>query len=80
MPRTPRYGVIADGIVKRKDSPCNGCSKRTPTCHGGCKEYKEYRAELEAEKAKAYAVYINSVKVDDYEIKKAVKKAKKRGR
>lgn len=80
MPRTPRYGIIADGIVKRKDSPCNGCTERTPTCHGPCGRYKKYRIGLEEEKAKAYAVFIDEIKVDDYEIKKAVKKAKQRKR
>lgn len=24
--------------------PCKDCDQRTPTCHGNCENYKEYRA------------------------------------
>lgn len=24
--------------------PCNGCQSRTPTCHGKCERYLEYRS------------------------------------
>lgn len=29
-------------------SPCKGCGKRTPTCHGTCGLYLTYRQELDA--------------------------------
>lgn len=28
-----------------KMSPCFGCEKRHPGCHGGCKDYGEWKAE-----------------------------------
>lgn len=36
-----------------KDSPCNGCGRRSvePNCHGYCKEYKDWRTGIWAEKA-----------------------------
>ncbi len=35
-----------------KDKPCQGCTERTPTCHGSCKEYLE-AIERQAEKRRA---------------------------
>lgn len=34
------------------DSPCRGCGRRSvaPNCHGYCQEYKDWRAEVWAEK------------------------------
>ena len=44
----------------RKINPCNGCTKRTVTCHSTCKEYiewkaddEEYSAKIRQEKAKS---------------------------
>ena len=25
--------------------PCRNCTKRTPTCHGECQEYKDFEAK-----------------------------------
>ena len=40
-----------------KDCPCNGCGKRSaePNCHGYCREYRDWRAALWAEKDAAQA-------------------------
>lgn len=80
MPSTPRYGVIADNITRNIKSPCMTCTERTAGCHGKCEGYKNYKTLLETEKTKAHSAYINSVKVDDYEIKLRVKKAQRRKR
>lgn len=29
-------------------SPCKGCERRAPRCHGRCKEYAEFRAKCDA--------------------------------
>lgn len=39
--------------MKFKDSPCykdgKDCPKRTSICHGDCKEFKDWRNELDAD-------------------------------
>lgn len=80
MPSTPRYGVIADNIIKNIKPPCMTCTERTAGCHGKCEGYKNYKKHLEDEKSKAYSTFVNSIKVEDYEIKMRVKKAQRRKR
>ena len=29
-------------VIASKICPCKDCKKRTPTCHGECKEYNEW--------------------------------------
>ena len=31
-------------------NPCKGCTDRTVTCHGVCKRYQDWKAELEKTK------------------------------
>lgn len=33
------------------NAPCKDCPDRYPACSGRCERYKEYRAELDAQKA-----------------------------
>lgn len=33
------------------NSPCKGCTERTPTCHGSCERYSKFRRELDEIKA-----------------------------
>ena len=35
-----------------KDCPCKGCKRRYTLCHSSCKEYKEWKAKIEAMKEK----------------------------
>lgn len=45
------------GQVNRKAPPCKGCQRRHPRCHGECADYKAFRLDVEADKAKRYASY-----------------------
>lgn len=51
-------------------SPCKGCEERQLHCHSGCERYREYRSQLEKNKAEQHA------KVEEnafmYDIKKSV--------
>jgi hypothetical protein len=38
--------------MPRKPGPCKGCKKRHEACWSNCKEYKDYRAELDEENRK----------------------------
>ena len=80
MPTVPRYSTVVDNVVQRIKPPCMTCTIRTPGCHGKCDGYKNYKMQVEEEKTKVYSAYIDRIKVDDYEIKKRVKKAKQRKR
>lgn len=33
------------------DCPCKGCDRRTVTCHGVCREYQDWKKEVEARNA-----------------------------
>lgn len=30
--------------------PCKGCGRREVGCHGGCEQYQEYRAKVQAKR------------------------------
>lgn len=47
----------------QKDKPCRGCTERTPTCHGSC---KEYLAVIERQTEKRAAAYQESRGNGDY--------------
>ena len=34
--------------MTRPKIPCYQCQERTPTCHGPCKRYADYRKKLDA--------------------------------
>ena len=34
--------------ITSKESPCHYCQKHTPTCHGSCGDYAQFRANLDA--------------------------------
>lgn len=34
--------------MKNKKGPCYGCTRRTITCHGVCREYQDWTQEREA--------------------------------
>ena len=40
-------------------SPCKDCTKRSPTCHGNCKEYIDFRKEKDEYNAKKNAIVDN---------------------
>lgn len=44
-------------LVNRTAAPCQGCQRRHAMCHGECKDYKAFRRDVEADKAKRYASY-----------------------
>lgn len=44
-------------LVNRTASPCKGCQRRHARCHGECEDYKAFRRDVEADKAKRYAAY-----------------------
>lgn len=46
-----------------KDKPCHGCTERTPTCHGNCKEYLE---AIQRQTEKRRAAYQESRGNGDY--------------
>lgn len=59
-------------------TPCYQCTERKPYCHGSCEKYKDWKAQLDAEKSamakyrerymptphqrRAYCIYVNSSK------------------
>lgn len=45
------------GLVNRTAPPCKGCQRRHARCHGECEDYKAFRRDVEADKAKRYAAY-----------------------
>lgn len=45
------------GLVNRTAPPCQGCQRRHAMCHGECEDYKAFRLDVEADKAKRYASY-----------------------
>lgn len=47
-------------LVNRTASPCNGCQRRHERCHGECEDYKAFRRDVEADKAKRHASYIEA--------------------
>ena len=34
-------------LITCKESPCHHCQVHTPTCHGACKDYADFRAKIE---------------------------------
>ena len=44
-------------LVNRTTPPCKGCQRRHAMCHGECEDYKAFRRDVEADKAKRYASY-----------------------
>ena len=74
MQSSHRYSIMVENIVQRIKPPCIGCTDRVSGCHGRCEGYKNYRAELEATKAKVYESLKPEIKVEDYEIKKYAKR------
>lgn len=47
-------------MVKPKNPCIRTCPKRNVTCHSTCKDYKDYKIELEI-----YNAYIRSAREDD---------------
>ena len=80
MPSVPRYSKISDYLARSIKPPCMTCTERTAGCHGKCEGYKKYKKHLEDEKSKAYSTFVDSIKVEDYEIKRRVRSAKIRGK
>lgn len=37
-----------------RKAPCLNCPDRSPTCHGECEKYKQFKAEREVENAERY--------------------------
>ena len=37
-------------------APCLNCPDRSPTCHGECEKYKQFKAEKEVENAESYRI------------------------
>ena len=63
------------------NSPCKDCTLRNETCHSTCKMYKQFKADLEIEKAKKkvfsdrYKVSLNrSLALHDKSEKRKIKK------
>lgn len=44
-------------LVNRVTPLCQGCQRRHARCHGECEDYKAFRLDVEADKAKRYASY-----------------------
>lgn len=65
---------------RQEKPPCyqNGvdCKKRRAGCHAECKEFKEYRQRLEAEKKKARKAFDAETVVDEFRIKATCKNRK----
>lgn len=51
-----------------KECPCKGCvpPKRNPTCHSGCPDYKEWRAEKDNENEKIKKAREEQKMLDDF--------------
>ena len=63
-----------------KNCPCMGCKKRSVTCHGTCKEYKEWQGEHEKfKKEKSTASNISRM-VDEEVVNRYLKKKRKKER
>lgn len=43
--------------MTKPKTPCYGCKKRTVRCHGDCKEYMKYKAQLDAYNAEHVIVW-----------------------
>lgn len=52
----------------QKESPCRHCvpPKRTPTCHSGCPDYKEWRTELDERNEKIKKAREEQKMLDDF--------------
>ena len=48
---------VVKALVNRTAPPCKGCQRRHERCHGECEDYKAFRRDVEADKAKRYASY-----------------------
>ena len=42
-------------VFQRSSPPCRACPNRGPSCHSGCREYIEWAALRQAERARARA-------------------------
>lgn len=60
----------------RKPSPCKYCDKRTATCHSICKEYIEWKADLDNDNQIAHDEKSKEKVYQDYKIK-VISKTKK---
>ena len=63
------------------NAPYKGCRDRSPTCHGNCERYREYRAERDKISEKRYreqavisALMRKMVKIKDFRMKKMLNK------
>lgn len=61
-------------------SPCQGCTKRHSGCHSSCKDYKDFRAELDRESEQRHKSTGKEVAYRDYKINGMSKELKRRGR
>ena len=48
------------GLVNRTAPPCKGCQRRHAKCHGQCEDYAVYLQDVQTDKAKRHASYIEA--------------------
>lgn len=58
-------------------SPCRGCDRRHERCHSDCKEYKDFRAEVDRRNNARRKALDLEYALDNAEIRRAVKWGKK---
>ena len=78
MSYAPMCRNIVDNILKGKTFPCKDCKVRKIGCHSTCKGYKDFKTDLETEKAKIYKVYETERKLEDSNIRKREKTMKRK--
>ena len=59
-------------------APCNVCIKRYSGCHSSCKEYKDFRAELDRENEQKRKSQVKEAEFKNYKIDGINKELKRR--
>lgn len=64
--------------MRKINSPCKSCEKRFVGCHATCKDYEDYRSVLTARFKLIQAEKRKNNILNDYEMKKAERLAKRK--
>ena len=55
--------------MKISDNPCKrDCPKRSPTCHGSCPDYADYKERLNKENAERQKIRDTQRRLDDAQV------------
>lgn len=61
-------------------SPCQGCTQRYSGCHSSCKDYKDFRGELDRESEQRHKSINKEKAFREYKIEGISKELKRRGK